>query len=230
MDTKNAFMEVESCVKDFEGFEQNSQKLIEAMMMSSVRGFGWSVGLVIDTPEFSPKLTEDGIETIIKTDESLDHWTLNYRGDLFIMQTLFEDRRDKSSIYLDTRLVRTLETFARIGALYRYMGLNNNKVISVKLAYKGLLNRKLSIANTGQFMPPLSPRVSSVGSFTKHLEYTLEQLTSLKSLKEITYSYCNEFLRVFNEYNLPKDVAETAMNEHSVIKGVEQVFRVSPRP
>lgn len=79
-------------------------------------------------------------------------------------------------------------------------------------------------------MPPLGPKVSSVDTFSRTMEFTLDQLTNIESLKQITYDYCNEFLKIFENYNLSQSNAEVAMNEHSVVKGIEEVFRVPPRP
>lgn len=225
-----AYMELQSFIPGHEGFNCSLNKLTEAMSRTSVRGFGWSVGLVMDTEEHRPRAFDGGIQAIIKTDESLDNWTLNLKGELYILQTLFEDRRDKSSIFFDTRLIRTFEAFARTVALYKYLGVPDEQNIKIQLTYGGLQNRKLSVANTGRFMPFLAPKICVVDKFSRDIEMPLNEWLNIDKLKETVFEYCYNFFQLFDCFELKKENANVALNEHSVEKGVHEVFNLSPNP
>lgn len=225
-----AYMELQSFLPNHEGFSCTLNKLTEAMSMTSVRGFGWSVGLVMNTDEYKPKAFDGGIQAIVKTDESLDNWTLNLKGDLYILQTLFEDRRDPSSIFFDTRLVRTFEAFARTVALYKYLGVSKEQVVKIKLTYGGVQNRKLSVANTGRFMPFVVPKVCSVDKFSREIEKPLSEWLDIDILKTTVFDYCYNLFQLFDCFELQRENADIALKEHRVDKGVQEVFNIQPNP
>ncbi len=222
----NAYMELNSHLPGFVGFNCALGDLITAMRETSVRGFGWSVGLVMDVDDYKPKPFDGGIEAIIKTDESLDNWSLNLNSELFILQTLFEDRRDSSSIFIDTRLVRVFEALARTAALYLYLGAENTQNVKISLKHGGILNRKLSIASKSRYMPPHPDRICSVNEFNREIEKPLSYFLDINNLKEEVFQYCFDMFQVFDTYELNKDMALNMMDQHKVKRGVDEMFRI----
>jgi len=222
MEQNSAYFEFQSSIQDSTLNVMNNE-LIEAMRNTAIKGFGWSIGLVIDTELYRPKAKDKSIETLIQTDESFDNWSLNSRGDLFILKTLFEDRRDKTAIFIDTRLVRLFESFARVAALYKYLGVSPDAVINVQFKYGGLLNRKLKVANQNRIVSD-RPIVSSTDTFSRNISERLDNLLSITKLEELAVQNVRELAQLFDSFNLREEMAKEMIQEHAVFKGVSQRF------
>ncbi len=222
MEKNAAYFELNSFIHE-SNLNVMNNALIEAMRNTSIKGFGWSIGLIIETDAYRPKAKDKAIETLIQTDESFDNWTLNSRGDLYILKTLFEDRRDKTAIFIDTRIVRLFEAFARIAALYRYLGCVDDKQVTVQFKYGGLINRTLKVANQNRLMSPVS-RVSTTDTFSRVHVSTLGQLVKIEYLEQITIQYARELGQLFDSFSLSEELAKDMLREHSVYRGVQQRF------
>lgn len=93
--------------------------LLTAVRSSEIHTFGWPIGVTLENrPEYRPRPLGDGIraEVAIPADglsgrESYDYWALARSGDFFLLQSLFEDMRDKTKIYFNTRIVRVARLF-----------------------------------------------------------------------------------------------------------------------
>lgn len=223
MDKGTAYFELQSFIEE-SALNVGNQKLIDAMRLTAVQGFGWPIGVVIDVDSYRPKHKDKAVEAIIKTDESFDTWTLNSSGDFYLLKTLFEQKRDPSAIYIDVRLSRLLEAFARIAALYRQLGAGDNARIKVQFKYGGLLNRTLKIANPRR-MPIVLPRISQVDEFSRIHEAILGNFLKLEYLETTVITYGQELAQLFDGFDLTEENARAMLQEHPLYQGVNQALR-----
>ncbi len=132
-------------------------ELRRAMEQTQVHSFGWPIGLVMTRPEYEPKPHEDGIRATILTDgltnpPSFDYWALRTDRVFYLLKTLFEDVRSEGKIFVDTRVIRTAETFMRISRLYRALNVGPEENVVVRIQYTGLRGRILSAADPARIM------------------------------------------------------------------------------
>lgn len=218
---KSSYFELTTFVEN-STIDKRNVELVETMKKSAIKGFGWSVGLVIDTPEFAPKHRDRFIEAVIKTDESFDTWTLSAKGEFYMLKSLFEGRRDETAIFVDTRLVRLFETLCRVGVLYYLLGASKDSIVHLKLKFGGLQGKKLKVANQSNYMLSRSDdRVCDVDEFEREIICPLSDLIAIESLKAKTIKFCADFFQLFNGFELKEDISNKMILDHSVYKGVE---------
>lgn len=155
--------------------------LRDAMEQTQIHTFGWPIGPVIDREEFKPKIYKDGVRTqIIISDHVdfgsfLDYWALRTDIVLYMLMSLFEDMRAEGKLFLDTRIVRTAETILRIGRLYEALGVPGHEMIVIKIRYRGLRGRVLSVADPARRMA--EQRISVEDEVETSIRERLEHLT-----------------------------------------------------
>jgi len=108
-------------------------------------------------PEYKARPFGDGIraEISIKEDDrvSYDYWAARKNGDFYLMQSLFEDRREENAVFFDTRISRVTETLMFIDRYYTALGAAPDARISVRFTHRGLAGRRLKSASVNR---PLS--------------------------------------------------------------------------
>ena len=72
----------------------------------------------------------------------------------FLLNSLFEDKRRANSIFMDTRMVRTTEAFLFCDKLYRNLGLEEDAIVGLQIAHRGLRGRTLTTANPNRDIFP----------------------------------------------------------------------------
>jgi hypothetical protein len=130
-------------------------ELLRAVRNSQIHTFGWPIGVVFDNrDEYKPKPTADGIRAEISISEmahtgrpSYDYWALRATGDFYLLQSLFEDDRDASSIFFNSRIVRVTEAFLFAANLYDSFGVPGETRVSLRVTHRGLAGRRLSSSN-----------------------------------------------------------------------------------
>lgn len=138
--------------------------LLDAAYAAQIHTFGWPIGLVTDKAEYSPRPRTDGITAEIRPEQrdSYDYWSIRNNGDYYLLQSLFEDTRQPTAVFFNTRIVRTTEALMYANRLYSALGLGADAVLGVRLNYRGLQGRELA-ASTPNRPLSLSKRIHEDG-------------------------------------------------------------------
>ncbi len=168
--------------------EADLQALVRAADESAIHTFGWPVAPVLHNEEFKPRAyTQDSIRAVIDARGRFDYWTLDRRGNYFILESLFEDQRGVGKIYLDTRIVRTAEVLLRTARLYRSLGLPLHESMSCRLEYGGLRGRELTAANQLRAFT-LLPRKCDLDVVVKDFQGPIESFQDPEHLKMMVFN------------------------------------------
>jgi hypothetical protein len=139
------YMEVSFGLVDLEPLFSQSE-LLAAAQRSTIRTFGWPIGVVMTKPEYRPRPTSEGIVAQITTagGESFDYWALSKRVDFYLLRDLFEDRRspDQLSLFINTRIVQVTEAILYAARLFNQLRLESGQ-LHFKIRHCGLKNRSL---------------------------------------------------------------------------------------
>ena len=96
--------------------------------------------------------------------EHFDYWALRLNGDFYLAQSLFENERDPSAIFFNTRMVRTAEALLYCRNLYSNLGVENGAAIRFRIRHSGIKGRNLSTSNPNRMMWPLERKASTDAS------------------------------------------------------------------
>jgi hypothetical protein len=172
------------------------RSLRDAVEATQIHTFGWPIGVVIDTDEYSPKPDENGIRAEIDrlSDppgsfmRGYDYWSLRRDGTFYLLKSLFEDRRSVSQrmIFMDTRVARTAEVFLRTARLYEALGVPAQETIGCRIEYGGLRGRVLGFANPMR-LPLIQEPVCSGDNALKTFQLSLQQYLDPAELKRIVH-------------------------------------------
>jgi transcriptional regulator with XRE-family HTH domain len=180
-------------------------ELRRAMEQSQVHSFGWPVGVVLDRPEFEPKPRQDGIRaSILVPDRStFDYWTLRTDLVFYLLKTLFEDLRSKGKIFVDTRIIRTAETFMRISRLYRTLNVGSEQKIVIRIRYTGLRGRVLSAGDPGRAMTMRTQRVCIEDEAETWIKERLKDIEP--KLVDLVHTAVSELCMLFDFFQPSKE-------------------------
>ena len=76
-------------------------------------------------------------------DPHYDYWALRRNGDYYLRKSLFEDQRDPTAIFFNTRIVRNTELLLYALRLYDKLGIDPSTGFELELRYGGLDGRVL---------------------------------------------------------------------------------------
>lgn len=157
------------------------RELLDAARESTIQTFGWPIGISLNGGPGSPKPPGNGIGAEVEyardSMPSYDLWELRTNGDFFLVQSLFEDQRGRSSeILVDTRIVRTTEAILYCARLYERLGLDPDSVVTMKIDHGGLKDRSLSSANPGRL--PFADHQSAVDRAEGHVSFMLGEVSA----------------------------------------------------
>jgi hypothetical protein len=132
-------------------------ELLNAVRLSEIRTFGWPIGITLDNrEEYRPRPYKDGIRAEVSIAEgdrtSFDYWAARSSGDFYLLQSLFEDRREPGRIFFDTRVVRITESLMFIESLYKKLGVPPEASVGVQISHKGLKGRELNSASPNRHL------------------------------------------------------------------------------
>jgi|HubBroStandDraft_1064217.scaffolds.fasta_scaffold108860_2 hypothetical protein len=130
-------------------------ELLNAVRNSEIHTFGWPIAVTLENrEEYRPKPVVDGIRAEIGIESSAmtgrpsyDYWALRNSGDFYLLQSLFEDDRDVSAIFFNTRLIRVTESLMFAANLYEALGVPADTKLSIRVTHRGIAGRKLSTSN-----------------------------------------------------------------------------------
>lgn len=132
--------------------EKSQIELLEAIDSSTIRTFGWPIGITMrNVEEYKPKPSGDGIRAEVAiqrealTDrQSYDYWAARKNGDFYLLQNYFEDQRVDGKIYFNTRIVRVTEALLFLKGMAERLGVPENTKFSARFQHSGLKGRVLS--------------------------------------------------------------------------------------
>jgi hypothetical protein len=190
------YMEFTSSPADSQLANADLRALLDAVQATQIHTFGWPIGAVVLTNEYSPKPDKNGIHVEInRLDDppdsimrGYDYWSLGKDGTFYVLKSLFEDRRSVSPryIFLDTRVVRTAEVFLRTARLYEALGVPAQEVVGCRIEYGGLRHRILGFANPMR-LPLIPQRVCTGDELVKTFQLPLQQYLDPAELKRIVH-------------------------------------------
>ena len=76
-------------------------------------------------------------------DPHYDYWALRRNGDFYLRKSLFEDQRNPTAIFFNTRIVRNTELLLYALRLYDKLGIDPSTGFELELRYGGLSGRVL---------------------------------------------------------------------------------------
>lgn len=133
------------------GLNKTQIELLHAVRASEIKTFGWPIGVLLENRnEYKPRPFGDGIRAEISIkddgDKSYDYWAVRKSGDFYLLQSFFEDKREKDAVYFNTRLVRVTEALLFASRLYTALGVGPHTKISTRFTHTGLAKRVLKSA------------------------------------------------------------------------------------
>ena len=127
--------------------DRSPSELLSAASASRIRTFGWPIGVFLDdVPEYQPRPRSDGIVADLNfggDSPEYDYWALRRNGDYYLRKSLFEDQRDPTAIFFNTRIVRNTELLLYALRLYDKLGIDPSTGFELELRYGGLDGRVL---------------------------------------------------------------------------------------
>jgi hypothetical protein len=154
---KKAFMEIRFALEQPKT-NQSQSTLLKAARESQIDTFGWPIGVYLSNDKYRPKPRSNGIVAEISTEDkaagywTYDYWTIHKNGDFYLLKTLFEDQRDESKIFFNTRIIRVTETLLYCARLYTRLGIEPSSLINIAIKHGELKGRILSASNTNWFI------------------------------------------------------------------------------
>jgi hypothetical protein len=132
------------------GLNKSQVELLSAVRASEIKTFGWPIAVTLENRrEYKPRPFGDGIRAEIPSVEhsSYDYWAVRKSGDFYLLQSLFEDSREKNALFFNTRIVRVTEALMFAGRLYTALGAVSDAKISARFTHSGLAQRTLKSAS-----------------------------------------------------------------------------------
>jgi len=152
-----AFMEARFAL-DAPKPSKTQRELDDAASVAPITTFGWPIGIYLgNRDEYRPRPRADGIVAEIAIDgrSSYDYWAIQRSGDFYFLGSLFEDERDPTKIFFNTRIVRVTETLLYCARLYSRLEIDPTTPVNVAIRHGGLKGRFLGSSNPSRdFGPP----------------------------------------------------------------------------
>lgn len=167
----------------------SSKALLEAVQGAEIRTFGWPIAVVLSNrEEYRPRPRDTAIFAEIEVGDrsSYDYWSVRSNGDFFLLKSIFEDNRDNSAIFFNTRIVRTTETLLFCERMYTHLGVPEGRHVNVRIAYDGLAGRRLTSSTPYRMLIPRATQAASsdnevtlpIGSIETNIVEHVQALTA----------------------------------------------------
>jgi hypothetical protein len=137
------------------GLNKSQIELLNAVRASQIHTFGWPFAVLLEhRNEYKPRPFGDGIRAEMSINDggrtSYDYWAVRKNGDLYAMQSLFEDQREANALFFNTRIVRVAEALMFASNLYLALGAAPDAKISARFKHRGLAGRTLKSAGSNR--------------------------------------------------------------------------------
>ena len=188
----------------------NHRTLLNVAERSAIHTFGWPIGVVLHTDDGKPQPDADGIVARISSHgfsdrEQFDYWTLRFNGDFYLAQNLFEDERDPSAIFFNTRMVRVAEALLYCKNVYSNLGIGTHSDVRFRVRHAGFNGRNLSSSNPNRMMWP-DARKSSMDSSESVVRF--EHPLSDRDVVERTQEILNPMFALFDFFEPASSIYE----------------------
>jgi TIR domain len=149
------------------GLNKSQIELLSAVRASQILTFGWPIAVLLENrPEYRPRPFGDGIRAelafpgartlaelgLAGVRTSYDYWAVRKNGDFYLLQSFFEDSRERNALFFNTRIVRVTEALMFAGKLYTALGAAPDAKISARFTHSGLAGRTLKSASTNRWL------------------------------------------------------------------------------
>ncbi len=184
--------------------DRSLSELSTAASNSMIRTFGWPIGIIVpEEPKWQPQPRSDGIVTEVSgaghfSDSHYDYWALRRNGDFFLRKSLFEDKRDRTAIFFDTRIVRNTELLLYAIRLYDCLGFDPSTGFEIELRYGGLEGRVLRASSPERYFSAL--RKCSEDQITTSYAGSLQEVEG--SLTEVVKQLTAPMLSLFDFFEV----------------------------
>src|SRR5262249_28169531 len=133
------------------GLNKSQIELLSAVRASQILTFGWPIAVLLENrPEYRPRPFGDVIRAELAFAghrTSYDYWAVRKNGDFYLLQSFFEDSRERNALFFNTRIVRVTEALMFAGKLYTALGAAPDAKISTRFTHSGLAGRTLKSAS-----------------------------------------------------------------------------------
>lgn len=170
---RGAFMELEFGLLQYP-LKSEHKTLLNVAERSAIHTFGWPIGVVLHGQEGSPRPEPEGLVTKVTTRgfsdyERAEYWALRLNGDFYLANNLFENSRDPTAIFFNTRMVRVAEALLYCRNLYTNLGVADGTRVRFRVRHAGIKGRKLASSNPARMLWPIDRVIAADSS-----EHTVE--------------------------------------------------------
>jgi len=187
--------------------EYDQEMLLDAADRAQVGTSGWPIGIMDrGFDPMMPKPIGNGILYMF-TDENkyFDYWSLRKDAGLYLLKSLFEDHHEvqpKSSIFFDTRIMRTTELLMYLSRLYHSLSVPSYSTVSITVQYTGIEDRTLrKVGHNNRGILP--ERICHEHLYEKQIEVKIELLQDTEQIIKHVKILLNEFFLLFNYTKYP---------------------------
>jgi hypothetical protein len=177
------------------GLNKSQIELLNAVRTSQISTFGWPIAVFLDDPK--PVPFGDGIRAEVAfrhNRRSYDYWAVRKNGDFYLLQSLFEDFRERNALFFNTRIVRVTEALMFADRLYSALGAAPDAKISARFTHSGLAGRTLKSASSNRRL--LDNRVAREQSSETEIVIVLGEIKSV--LVEEVQRVCAPMFMLFD--------------------------------
>jgi len=209
---KSGFMEVCFSLNQPKTWK-TQQELDEAARTSTIETFGWPIAVYLgNRNEYKPKPKADGIVAEIKTDDNgkYDYWTIRRNGYFYLLKSIFEDERDPSKLFFNTRIVRVTEVLVYCARLYNRLEIDPSTVVNVIIKHGGLNGRILGASNPNRMMIERTP--CSENEVETEISTTLGGIEG--NLVELVKEIVSPLFTLFDYFELSGQILEEIVNAY----------------
>jgi len=208
------FMEIRFALNHPKPYK-SQKELAEAAQNATIHTFGWPIGVYMTKEEFRPQPQSDGIVAEIGGIERsmYDFWALRRNGDYYLLKTIFEDERDQTKLFFDTRIIRVTETLLYCARLYSRLEIESTTVVNVAIKHGGLMNRFLGAANSSRFMHETTSTTEE--EVESEISVSLNKLEA--DLVDLVKQITAPIFILFNFFELSDSIYEEIVNNY--VKG-----------
>ncbi len=180
--------------------------LVEMADRAAIHAFGWPlVPVLLNRTEYKPRPVADGVVCEISSGD-YTYWALRRNGDLYLLQSLFEDERAENTLFFDTRIVRITEALLYIVRLYTAMGVASDGPIIVEIIHQGLSQRILRATNPSRYLS--GNKVCYEDENITRIETSITEIQDPENLSTLVARFCDPLFMLFDYFKLDRSVLE----------------------
>ncbi len=205
---RQAFMEVRFAL-DPPKPNKTHRELDEAAREAPIHTFGWPIAVYLgNRAELRPHPRADGIVAEIPDGDRYDYWAIRRNGDFYFLGSLFEDARDPTKIFFNTRIVRVTEALLYCARLYARIGVDPTARVRIAIRHGGLRGRTIGSSSSNRDLTPHAAAVEN--------EVEAEVKTSLQDVESNLVSIVKQVvapvLVLFDFFELDDAIYEEIVN------------------